>query len=133
MNILTKRTANAMQVSRLTVEAMRTPTVMVVDSSRVKQLQAQITELETQVEALQAKAKALAKARRAKAARQKKAQKERIDRAERLEAATIKQGGRSYAPEHEVPMLSLLCAVPPSAAIGSRKVGVFKRWLRFWR
>jgi hypothetical protein len=136
---LTEQTARALQVSRLTVEAMRTPTVVVMDSGKVARLQARITELEQQVtdaeakaQKLQARAKAQAKAQRTKAKRAKEEARERINRATRLEEATIKAGGRSYAPEHEVPMLSMMGLTRPSAAIGSRKPGWMLR-LMFWR
>jgi chromosome segregation ATPase len=47
---LTEQTARALQVSRLTVEAMRTPTVVVMDSGKVAKLQARIAELEQVVD-----------------------------------------------------------------------------------
>lgn len=46
MKILTERDTSAMQVAQLTVQAMRTATVMVVDSGKVAKLQARIAELE---------------------------------------------------------------------------------------
>jgi predicted RNase H-like nuclease (RuvC/YqgF family) len=138
---LTEETARALQVSRLTVDAMRTPAVMVVDSGRVQKLQARIAELEQQVteaqakaQKLEARAKAQAKAQRAKAQKAKEAEaaQELVNRRVRLEEATIKQGGRSYAPEHEVPMLSMMGLTRPSALIGSRKPSLIQR-LMFWR
>jgi chromosome segregation ATPase len=50
MKILTERDASAMQVAQLTVQAMRTATVMVVDSGKVAKLQARIAELEQVVD-----------------------------------------------------------------------------------
>lgn len=136
---LTGQTTRALEVSRLTVQAMRTPAVVVVDSGKVDNLRARIAELEQQVTAaevkaqkLQARAKAQAKAQRTKAKRAKEQDQERINRAARLEEATIKAGGRSYAPEHEVPMLSMMGLTRPTAAIGSRKPGWMQR-LMFWR
>lgn len=78
-----------MQVSRLTVEAMRTATVMVVDSGKVQKLQARIAELEQVIKDMKAR------------------EKEQTRRRTSLQDNTISAGHPEFCDGPPVPILSL--------------------------
>ena len=86
---LTEQTARALHVSRLTVEAMRTPTVVVVDSGKVQTMQARIAELEQTVAEMTAR------------------ETERVRRRTLLQDNTIAAGHPEFCVGPPVPILSL--------------------------
>ena len=114
MKILTERDASAMQVAQITVQAMRTATVMVVDSGKVAKLQARIAELEQTIEdkaaretgkvaKLQARIAELEQTIEDMAARET----ERVRRRTLLQDNTIAAGHPEFCDRPPVPILSL--------------------------
>jgi len=102
------------------------------EAAELARLRAEVSRLRSelnQTKVAQAAAEAQAEA---DALAAKEALQEKINRRDRLEAATIKQGGRSYAPQNEVPMLSLMGATHQAKPIGTRKPGLIAK-LAFWK